>query len=164
MYIWNVDQHFPDLAYKILILAQNYASFISNDTQPGQVASQSSWTASESLERKSPAFTADPGPTISPNFLLHLYLLHPLPGIAQMTGCSLVWFLMCMLWWRISSSERANFFWQLDQRQVKGFSPDEKRVAQGRSTGNRCFRAESPQGVKALLLLIINSTEAFPKF
>lgn len=54
--------------------------------------------------------------------------LHPPPFDAQMAGCSLVRFLWCMLWWRISSSDRANFFWQLDQRQVKGFSPDRQGV------------------------------------
>lgn len=156
MYIWNVYQHFPDLIYiKILILAQNYASLIANSTQPGQVASHSVWTASKSVENplRSP-LTRPCHLSQLPSSPLPLPLAPPpLPGIAQMTGCSLVWFLWCMLWWRISSSERANFFWQLDQRQLKGFSPDEKRVVRERSTGNRCFRAESPQGIKALLLL-----------
>jgi len=32
-----------------------------------------------------------------------------------------------MLWWRTSSSERANFFWQLGHRQLKGFSPEPSR-------------------------------------
>lgn len=53
------------------------------------------------------------------------------PPTVQMAGCSLVRFLWCMLWWRTSSSERANFFWQLDQRQVNGFSPD------GEGTNNK---------------------------
>lgn len=56
----------------------------------------------------------------------HLPLRHCPPVAAQMAGCSLLRFLWCMLWWRTSSSERANFFWQLDQRQVKGFSPDKE--------------------------------------
>lgn len=57
----------------------------------------------------------------------HIPLCPPPPPLAaQMAGCSLVRFLWCMLWWRTSSSERANFFWQLDQRHVKGFSPDKE--------------------------------------
>lgn len=31
-------------------------------------------------------------------------------------------FLLCILWWRTNSSDRANFFWQLGHRQLKGFS------------------------------------------
>lgn len=56
----------------------------------------------------------------------HLLHVTPQPLAAQMAGCSLVRFLWCMLLWRTSSSERANFFWQLGQRQVNGFSPDKK--------------------------------------
>lgn len=40
----------------------------------------------------------------------------------QSASWSLVMFLWCMLWWRTNSSERANFFWQLCHRQLKGFS------------------------------------------
>lgn len=76
--------------------------------------------------------------------------LHPLPLAAQMAGCSLVRFLWCMLWWRISSSERANFFWQLDQRQVKGFSPDEEGTDKGKNRRNVCFRVNSPLGNASL--------------
>ena len=75
--------------------------------------------------------------------------LHPLPLTAQMAGCSLVRFLWCMLWWRISSSERANFFWQLDQRQVKGFSPDEEGTDKEKNRRNVCFRVTSPLGAQA---------------
>lgn len=41
-----------------------------------------------------------------------------------MASCSLLRFLWCMLWCLTSSSLRANLFWQLGQRQLKGFSPD----------------------------------------
>lgn len=41
----------------------------------------------------------------------------------QSASWSLVIFLWCMLWWRTNSSDRANFFWQLGHRQLKGFSP-----------------------------------------
>lgn len=41
----------------------------------------------------------------------------------QSASWSLVMFLWCMLWWRTNSSDRANFFWQLGHRQLKGFSP-----------------------------------------
>lgn len=41
-----------------------------------------------------------------------------------MVNWSLLRFLWCMLWCLTSSSLRANFFWQLGHRQLKGFSPD----------------------------------------
>lgn len=42
----------------------------------------------------------------------------------QRADCCLVMFFSCMLWCLTSSSERANFFWQLGQRQINGFSPE----------------------------------------
>lgn len=82
----------------------------------------------------------------------HIPLCPPPPPLAaQMAGCSLVRFLWCMLWWRTSSSERANFFWQLDQRHVKGFSPDKEgtRKKKGKNRRKHCFRVNS---VKALIV------------
>lgn len=52
---------------------------------------------------------------------------------AYMASCSLLRFLWCMLWCLTSSSLRANLFWQLGQRQLKGFSPDQWR--DGRTDG-----------------------------
>lgn len=49
----------------------------------------------------------------------------------QSASWSLVMFLWCMLWWRTNSSERANFFWQLCHRQLKGFSPVDTIASQG---------------------------------
>lgn len=151
----KVYLHFPDLTYKILFLAQNYSPLISNNGHPQQGATRSSQRPIESLDEglmggsSCAALTTKgcltrchhrwPGRTISlrkpAGHVINFLFVPPSPSPplppprdAQMTGCALVRFLWCMLWWRISSSERANFFWQLDQRQVKGFSPDEKGI------------------------------------
>lgn len=44
--------------------------------------------------------------------------------VSQTADWSLLTFLWCILWCLTSSSERANFFWQLGQRHVNGFSPE----------------------------------------
>lgn len=47
--------------------------------------------------------------------------------VSQTADWSLLTFLWCILWCLTSSSERANFFWQLGQRHVNGFSPENHR-------------------------------------
>lgn len=58
--------------------------------------------------------------------LVCLFVFPPVAMVpeAYMASCSLLRFLWCMLWCLTSSSLRANLFWQLGQRQLKGFSPD----------------------------------------
>ncbi len=58
--------------------------------------------------------------------------------VSQTAHWSLLTFLWCILWCLTSSSERANFFWQLGQRHVNGFSPENHQRGNKHSLLVRC--------------------------